>query len=174
MISTTLMKAQAAAVLAIALTATAAHAATTLKTATLTIDPMAMSPDASNRLSTQYTNMWDQGLVGNGKGPNCFNTGVNLPQGAKITNVTVFYMNNHPTAVYAELRRKALATPDTVDVAYKTLPLTNGDRRQAALTLNASYATINNNVYGYGFGVCLNDERGYFYGAKITYQYTPD
>src|SRR5690348_16507875 len=77
--------------LAIIVLGGAAHAVTDTifkytnpRTGFFTIDPMALSADTDGRTyTTDYQN-------GNISGAGCFNTGVNLPNGATVTALTVW------------------------------------------------------------------------------------
>jgi hypothetical protein len=150
---------------------TLSAAPATQKTGRLGIDPMAMSPDGN----FAFENDWATGLTNT---YNCFNAGINLPQGAKITNVAIAY--NSPGAdpspdhrVYVELRRKMFSTGQTENIGARIFPRTNGSRTLSKLpTPNGETTPIDNLKYTYGIGVCMGAVQNSFYGARILYTYT--
>ena len=69
---------------------------TTPKQGVLTLSTMAFSPESSTTASSPWYNAWfGNSLSGDG----CFNTGINLPNGAKITQFRVIYTKG----IFAEL-----------------------------------------------------------------------
>lgn len=151
---------------AIAFAGTSSAAPATPKTGYLGIDPMAMVPDSD----FPYKNDWAVGLTNT---YNCFNAGVSLPQGAKITKVLIAYRNPvDDKRVYVELRRKLFSTGQTQNVGWRTFPRNDSVRTQNALHLAGAFTQIDNSKYTYGIGVCLGTPTNIFYGAHITYTYT--
>ena len=133
------------------------------------IDPMSLAPD---RPSANYLNSWPDGLIMVADGPQCFSTGVNLPQGAIITKVQVTYSSVAGPQPYLELRRKSLMSVDTANVATKIVSLTNDIRRRENMNVNSAIAVIDNAEFSYGFGICPQKAGSKFYGARIIYTYT--
>jgi hypothetical protein len=162
------------------LAAGTAHSAA-LKTGYYTIAHMAMVSDGVS-IDTNYTIDWAGSLRNLAPDPACFNAAINLPNGATITRVTVWYSNKTTTKVHAGLLRNELADGKTVYVAEKNLNDTSGQRKGVNLSLPpkdakvtsaaAQNAVVDNARFSYGFGICLNGEsKAHFYAARVTYKY---
>jgi hypothetical protein len=116
-----------------------------------------------------YNNGWSSGLQTTAEG--CYNTGVNLPNGAKITAVTIFYKGSGAGSSLAKFYRKKFGTGVADLIATGPLPDVSGNRKSASLPVTLASATINNNQYSLGLGICLGDNTDVFYSAHITYTY---
>lgn len=138
----------------------------TPKTGALTLLAAAFTP-------AQHTSTWSNvgwSLSGAG-GSTCFYAAVNLPQGAKITNLAVWYAKNDSSGSYLFLTREQLSTGNTALVG-SVLATDSGNVRggkQAAIT-NAAVNTVNNLAYGYYLEKCVSSTE-VFYGSRITYTY---
>jgi hypothetical protein len=151
----------------------AAHAATdtifkytTPKTGALTLLAAAFTP-------AQHTSSWSNigsSLDGAG-GSTCFFAAVNLPQGAKITNLAVWYAKNDSGGSYLFLTREQLSTGNTALIGSVLATDSGGARggKQAAVT-NTAVNTVNNLAYGYYLEKCVSSTET-FYGARITFTY---
>jgi hypothetical protein len=135
------------------------------------IDAMDLAPDDSESAQNYSIN-----FTGNVHRTNtdvgCYVTGLNLPQGAKLVELRVFYkssdqwnptvyiMRHTPsTGVFTEILVEVISNNENVRKAIAYDLTTNGDR------------TINNATFGYGFGVCIGS-LDVFYGARLAYSYT--
>jgi hypothetical protein len=125
--------------------------------------------------ATNYTIDFTEGSLATiGGGTACFSTGVNLPNGAVVRRLVVWFASsdavvNGPTV---RLNRYALSNGAIQSlVAPSQLVSDTGDRLAAAFNVSSSFATVNNATHAYGLGVCLNTGDG-FYQARIDYTYT--
>jgi hypothetical protein len=140
----------------------------TPKTGSFTIDNLAMSPTESP--SPAYENKLHSGLVASGFA--CFSTGVNLPHGAILTKVVVYYRSASGHDVWGALYRQQLSNASKISLASATFAASNTPKAGALPldTTPASNVVINNNQYSYSFGICL-EAGGEFYATRITYTY---
>jgi hypothetical protein len=140
------------------------------KTGYFTIDAMAMAPNGGSS-AAEFGIAWDAGLTtGNN---HCFNAGVNLPNGAHITGVAIFYKSGATSDVSVEFLRKNLANGTFVDVAIDDIADDTNTRQAAAIPLSStlSHLVVDNAHYSYGFGICMGNSDT-FYAARIGYTYT--
>jgi hypothetical protein len=170
------VKIAAAALVAMAAVAADAHADTSNifsytkpKVGSFSISPLAMSPDAGG--ADYYIN-FTGALTMEAGNTSCFATGVNLPQGATITSMVVYYASGVGANPSAALRRYKLS-----DGSFKILvnpPMTDntGNRVVAKANVDPAEAVVNNNQYTYGLGLCFFTTDNVFYGARIGYTYT--
>lgn len=128
-----------------------------------------MIPDGANSL--QYFNEFDVALAPLPGERGCFNTGINLPHGAIMTQLRVFYEGAAGAdKPFVTLQRKRYTTGINNSVAEQDLPQ-SAVRTSANIPLNASFTTVNNAAFSYGFGICLRNENDIFYAARIIYTY---
>jgi hypothetical protein len=106
-------------------------------------------------------------------GTACFSAPVNLPQGAKVTQVAIWYSKNDATASDLTLFRLALnAHPATDTIVEVPAPSTGGTFKSAAASVtDPSFQTVNNKRYSYFVSKCVTDSET-FLTAQITYTYT--
>jgi hypothetical protein len=153
----------------------AAHAVTdtlfkysTPKTGYFSIHPMALSP--ANHTATYSIGFTDGVLNGTG----CFSTGVNLPNGATITALTVWFLSNASDDPIFYFVRHELATGS--EVAFVTSAVVHDDsanRKAHTFTIpNTTNARVSNGKYDYGFAYCGTTSQDEFLGARVTYTYT--
>ena len=140
----------------------------TPKTGYYTIDAMAMSPDSSPTAAS-YGNIAGSGLGGS-QGTKCFNTGVNLPQGVTVTAITFWYKSGIGGNPSGSLLRHKLSDGTQNVIANNTFVDDSNVRTGGALPVVPTFATINNNVFSYGFSACPNAGTSFF-AARITYTY---
>jgi hypothetical protein len=140
------------------------------KTGYFTIDHMAMAPDGDG---ADYTISWGDGLFLNTMGSRCFNTGVNLPNGAKITAAAVYYASGMGAPIQVNFDSHKFVTGAVITIGSKNLTDNSSTRKVANLSLSSTPAdlVINNAQSSYGFGVCLSTTDNVFFGARITYTY---
>jgi hypothetical protein len=99
----------------------------------------------------------------------CFNSGVNLPQGARVESVEVFYSGPFAgTGFVATLLQNDLATGTVSVLATGAMP--NAEARTSLLLGMADGIKIGNKRYSYTFNLCLGEE-DMFYGARVKYTY---
>ena len=106
-------------------------------------------------------------------GNDCFVTGVNVPQGATLTDFTAWVASNVNDGVSLVLTRRNLATGDKVFLA----ELDSFDTSSARVALNWSIdatpaAIVNNQHFSYSVSLCLAPATSNFYSARITYRYS--
>ena len=115
------------------------------------------------------SDMCKQLASGNG----CFNTGVNLPQGATITALTAFWTSGigagHPAF---QLFRHSPGGGPAMLVAGLTVIDDTAVQKPFKATMNAAAAVVNNNQHVYGLQICLPGTNDLFHGARIAYTYT--
>jgi hypothetical protein len=110
-------------------------------------------------------------MVGRTGNALCFNTGVNLPNGATMTRLSVWYTSGASSNPFVQLVRHTLADGTSNVSAFQTIIDDSGTRKQRNLTIaNNSLAKVKSGPYTYGFGVCLGSDT-VFHGARITYTY---
>lgn len=127
------------------------------------ISPMDMSPDGNTTAASPWFSSWyNTSLTGNG----CFQTGVNLPTGAKIIEVRVWYIKS----AYLQFYQTKLADGSSSNVVSTTYGDGTGTTRASGTTTLATPVTVDNRNLFYGFGICLNTG-DVFQGARIYYKY---
>ncbi len=139
----------------------------TTKTGWLTIHPTDLAP-ANDFSASHYDVDIGAGHLTSDNG--CFNTGVNLPQNARVSSMETFYRSGGVgQRVY--LVRENLSTNSTEYLVLHFFSDSGGLRTSVTNSVPNAVRTVWNNVYSYGFSVCLltNDR---FEGARITYTYT--
>ena len=103
----------------------------------------------------------------------CYQTGVNLPQGAKITALRVWYSSDNANSLSFVLVRNQLTTGAGEALVQEFSTDSSSNRVAESFTVSGASATVNNNAYMYGFRVCFNAATGeLFNGARLTYTYT--
>jgi hypothetical protein len=139
-------------------------------TGQFSIHPMAMAPDS---YIAKYSDEYADAKLSN-IGDNCYSTGVNLPQGAKIIRLTVWYQspatpNSNP---HLYLRRVNLADGSSTALVSELFIVDDTDtRKSATLSIVGGSSVVNNTNFAYGFGICPGEGSGFF-GARIAYTYT--
>ncbi len=133
----------------------------------LSISAAAFAPDGLHTTTNDYFNEWDPATLSNSDSGRCFNTGVNLPAGAKISSVTFDYTEG-ATAMYVELNRQDLANHTVLLLASLDTPTTTGSPTYTSttVTIGAHKAVVASDAYG--LGVCPNGTTT-FSGVTIAY-----
>ena len=133
------------------------------KTGYLALSTMAFTPDGSSTAANSWFNSWtNNSLSGNG----CFNAGVNLPNGAKITSIRVMYSKGIFVNLVAVPRETGAGTV----IATITRSHANSNRVGFTNTL-ADPVEVDNNTNQIGIGICVNTGES-FNGVRINYTYT--
>ena len=141
----------------------------TPKNGNFTIDRMAMTPadtDAADNFTIETGT--GQGLRANG--PQCFNAAVNLPQGATIVRMTVWYSSVAEGDPNFFVLRQRLTDGQTDTVIASTGADDSGLRKTLNADADPNYTAVDNVRYSYGFGACLA-QLDKFYAARILYTY---
>jgi hypothetical protein len=142
---------------------------TAAKTGYFAIHPMAMVPDGADSASTYHVGWNGAGLHTTGGG--CFSTSVNLPNGATMTALDIWYSSGTGGNPQMVILRYKVADGTSDFVADRFFKDDSATRKGGTAPINVAFAVADNAHYTYGFGTCLtaNDS---FYGARITYTYT--
>lgn len=104
----------------------------------------------------------------------CFVTPVNLPQGADMTNLTVWYQNQSATLAVSLLRNTNLDIPDGFkELARRNLPRGDASVRQEANRSIAGAAIVDNKDNHYWLEYCARNAftDGILQSVRITYTY---
>jgi hypothetical protein len=141
----------------------------TPKNGYFTIDRMAMTPPTNTAAFTIETGT-GEGLAGTNV-TRCFNAAVNLPQGATIVRMHVWFSSVAESDPEFSLLRQRLTDGQTVVVAHVQTADDSGDRKVASSNADASFAAVNNTQYSYGLAACIG-QLDAFYAARILYTYT--
>ncbi len=103
----------------------------------------------------------------------CFGTGVNLPEGAKMTTLAVWYQSDDVGAdpeFSIERQRHSDGTLETV--AHVVGQDDSQTRKLATVTVASTVATVDNQRYSYAFRVCPIAIQNVFRSARIRYTYS--
>jgi hypothetical protein len=142
---------------------------TTTKTGYFGIDFMAMAPsNAAAADNYQIGNL--TGLTATGV--RCFNTGVNLPHGARMTQLVVWTTSGATSNPATAMYRHRLPDGSTDEIVPSYLIVDDsGNRKQTNIPIaNNTIAVVRNTGYTYGFAVCLGSGDT-FHGARVAYIY---
>jgi hypothetical protein len=145
------------------------------KTGWYTIHPSAMAPQHLNQPFDYYIGHENGELTVNNI--RCFQTGVNVPHLAKLTDLRVWYRASTTTQfgpMDFRLFRTAVGTGAGDQVGFKKAIIISGDRASEVIKLSGASATVLNNKFMYGFAVCMyvTNPNAAFAGARLTYTYT--
>lgn len=141
------------------------------KTGYLNVSTMDFAPDNLQGATDDYFNVWDTSLSNLAVG-RCFNAGINLPQGAKMTQITFFYQSDATSDLGGYLVRRTPAS-GVGTYAVTSTPVDDSDVATSVTSaIPLSFQTINNRKYAYGVGVCMSSGGTLFNGARIKYTYT--
>ncbi len=107
-------------------------------------------------------------------GQHCWSAPVNLPHGAKMTALALWYQLEAGDTAFVQFIRQKLSDGTQVIIGSEGLPVTNGVHRPANLPItDASLQTVSNAAYGYFVNVCFSENgagtASVFRGARITY-----
>ena len=140
------------------------------KTGYSSISVMAMAPGSTSS-GDAYSSIWSSpGHLTAASG--CFMTGVNLPNSARMTQLTVWTTSGAGSDPILFLVRHALTDGTAHFFVQQPFPDNSGTRKRNNVAIpNTPTAVVNNASYTYGFGICLNDGDS-FHGARVAYTYT--
>jgi hypothetical protein len=131
------------------------------KTGYLGLPPAAFVPALAEQLSGSLAN--------NG----CFYAPVQLPQGAKITAIAVWYNAKKQDAIRVVLHSLQYM-PDGDIRQLVTLTSTNTSNNYAQMVKQLSgprVVTVDNERFAYVLSVCPSDAKSAYYAGRITYTY---
>lgn len=135
------------------------------KTGYYSVHPMAMAPDGDESASSFHISFEGGSLAGQG----CYSAGVNLPQGAEMTSLTVYYQSDDRGDMGVQLQRHALQTGNDVQIVDESHEDDSNARTSVTFPIGVA-KKVNNKSFGYGLGVCL-ESGTLFFGATIEYSY---
>jgi hypothetical protein len=131
------------------------------------INPMAMTADSS-------TVVYDRGpssISHDVGGAGCFGTGVNLPQGARMATLAVWFTSDNQDDPTFSIERQRLSDGALVTVAAVTGVDDSQTRQLATVTIESDVGTIDNSRYSYAFRFCPGSFVDSFRSARIRYIY---
>jgi hypothetical protein len=138
----------------------------TPKTAFFSINPAAMVPGDSG---LQYmSDSDDLRLTAAGNG--CFGTGVNLPQGAIVQTVVVWYSSGAGSPNVGFVRHH-FDNAGMTEGYFLDASSNTGQRTQVGVAIPTTLATIANDLYSYSFVWCPATTDNHFHNARIKYTY---
>lgn len=158
-----------ASALAVSLVMTQAAESQSLKTGHYSVSPAAVTP---GRDTTKYQKYTAQ-LENQTSTAECFSVGINLPHRATITNFVVWYKGGSMQPLSVQLVRSKLDEEMHNEIAYGVLADKSALRKRQALVVAAANALVDNSRYTYGINLCMWPDGARFYGARVTYTYTP-
>jgi hypothetical protein len=142
----------------------------TPQTGYYSIHPMSFAPDGGTG-SGGFFNRWKAGVLEPDQNvQQCLNAGVNLPDGAVVKEVQVWFSSNGVHELYTTLMRTELGTGSGRSIGGGVFRDSSGNRVTRTSTVGDAVATIDNAKYQYGFGVCIQGTTT-FQGARIKYTY---
>jgi hypothetical protein len=142
------------------------------KTGYLTITAAAFTPGVS---ASAYIN---NGAVISPSTTNltCWYAPVNLPHGATMSQLALWYVSESPDLVIIQLIRRTLANAAEGQIVSESAPASGGLYRRASYPITGAMQTADNARHGYYIRMCLQyDGSGsspQYHGARITYTYT--
>ena len=142
------------------------------KTGYLTITAAAFTPGL---LASAYIN---NGAVLSPSTTNltCWFAPVNLPHGATMSQLALWYISESPDLVIIQLIRRTLANGAEGQIVSESAPASGGLYRRASYPITGAMQTVDNARHGYYIRMCLEyDGTGnnpQYHGARITYTYT--
>ncbi|MGB7256549.1 MAG: hypothetical protein WBD48_00555 [Pseudolabrys sp.] len=135
------------------------------KTGFLAINSLAFASDGD----AGYLNSPTGGVTSNPVG--CFSTGVNLPEGAKVTRLELWGTSTAGVFPVINFDRENHKTGTLEVISTGHLTDTSGAYKPFLITLTSTKTTIDNRDYRYGLSGCV-DQTSTVRGARITYTYT--
>jgi len=101
----------------------------------------------------------------------CFGTGVHLPQGAKLSDVVLFYNSSQANSIFLYLHRYSPPTNNQLFIVGSDVGNGNGIPSTVKVQVSTSVAPIDNVKFHYTFGVCLSNGAAML-GGRVDYTYT--
>lgn len=137
------------------------------RTGWYTLSPSDFTPD---HVITEYFTNWTGDELTSTDTTACFNAGIHLPQGAKITWIDFYYRSGAAGDFYGELVRQEVATSTAESLGFVN-PVDDSDvPTSSSVNIVPGLQKVKNAIYAYMVGVCPNDS-GAFHGARVEYTY---
>ncbi|HTM74105.1 MAG TPA: hypothetical protein VL198_12825 [Pseudolabrys sp.] len=128
-----------------------------------TVDALGFSPDSNG---VQYGTDWTSGgKTTSAQSFGCFNTAVDLPNGARLKGLDIWYK----TQVRVQFLRHKLSD-GTLHLIGSDITFTDGSGTRQLGKMAFASELVDSANYSYGIGVCLTS--GSFYAARVDYTYT--
>ncbi len=145
---------------------------TTTQTGYVSIHPADVVPDSAET-TNNYIISADNSSVGyyDAAPPGCFNTGVDLPDGARIKSLDTWYLSDVDSNPTVALYRNNLSTDANVALVSGAIDDDTLLRKKDTRVVPSDLREVQNKVYSYSLSICLGLD-SYFEGARITYTYT--
>jgi hypothetical protein len=141
-----------------------------VRTGYYSVNPMDVAPDSLGNTANDYFSNWPTFLANNDPG-RCFDTGVHLPQGARIVQITFWYKSDNTSQFYGELDRLNVLTGGHSTLT-STTPMNDANTRTyTTKRISRSVNIVDNKTFSYAIGVCPRPGSP-FMGARIKYTYT--
>jgi hypothetical protein len=99
----------------------------------------------------------------------CFGKSIELPQGAKLTALGVWYQKGVRISLYRHYAAAGAAS--STPIADRTFASAQADVRAGTVPITGP-TTINNQNYSYAAIVCLPQTDNLFFGGRVSYTYT--
>jgi hypothetical protein len=132
-----------------------------------TINAMAMAPQ-SDESAEDYLISYPMGALTSFAGNACYQTGINLPQGATVVSVTTWYQSDLTSDASVSLYRQNLLNNTKRKLISEDIIDDNNTREFITHTVPTTLRTVNNLYFSYGYAFCLGDGT-HFSGARINY-----
>jgi hypothetical protein len=142
-----------------------------VKTGHFSLSPLAFAPSDFNHANRYAIIYGPPGMRPIGGQNACFNAGVNLPDGARMTNFAVSHTTDIANGVTVFLTRHTIRDGSVDLIIQEELGDTLGARRLTRLLINGM-ARVDNQRYAYGVGICLNSPNTAYFGGRIAYTYS--
>lgn len=136
------------------------------KTGYYSIHPAALAADSS--AATNYSINVGTASLSVGQF-SCFNTGVHVPNNAKLTHVKVYYSSNDKE-LGIRVHRSKLSNGNSDAIVKEPVSDASPDRKATQLQIPRAFATVKNAKFAYSFTVCVTPGAK-FHGAQIRYVY---
>jgi hypothetical protein len=137
----------------------------------LTLMPAAFTP---YNLTSNYSNNGTS-LAPTTTNQTCWSAPVNLPHGATMTALAMWYNLRSGEFASIQLLRVNVSNSTLDLIVNESAAVTNGYQRANYPITNAPLQTVDNRFYGYTVHLCLEDDgvgaAPAFYSARLTYTY---
>ena len=135
----------------------------------VSIDEAALNPGTATQT---YTRNYTNSSLGAGQA-GCFQTGVNLPNGARLTALKASYQSTGAASQTFLLFRRNINTGAGAFIVTGDSANTGSAPASANFPVPAPMAVVNNKAFAYGFAVCFPGTSALgFFSARISYTYT--
>jgi len=143
----------------------------TTKTGYFGLSPFAFAPSDFNYATRYIIQFGTLGMRPANAATTCLNAGVNLPQGATMTEINVLHESDIAAGVQLYLTRHRIGDGAHDFVVEKNSGNTAGARRLMRASIAAAMAVVDNQRYVYGVAICFNSASAAYFAGRITYTY---